>query len=78
MGLNKALGEFLDEMGEVDPLVENMHIKARDVRILWAAPYSKHWLPWCGYERSGGQVPAYECFLVADLPNRAGPKLVSV
>jgi sulfite reductase beta subunit-like hemoprotein len=64
MGLNKALGEALDEMGELDPLVENMHIKAS------GCPNScgQHHIASIGFHGAvmkgpGGQVPAYELFL---------------
>ncbi|MCH8909684.1 MAG: nitrite/sulfite reductase [Chloroflexi bacterium] len=64
MGLNKALGEAIDAMGDIDPLVEKMHIKAS------GCPNScgQHHLASIGFHGAvmkgpGGQVPAYELFL---------------
>ena len=64
MGLNKALGEAIDGMGDIDPLVEKMHIKAS------GCPNScgQHHLASIGFHGAvmkgpGGQVPAYELFL---------------
>jgi sulfite reductase beta subunit-like hemoprotein len=64
MGLNVALGEAIDAMGEIDPLVEKMHIKAS------GCPNScgQHHLASIGFHGAvmkgpGGQVPAYELFL---------------
>ena len=64
MGLNKALGEAIDKMGDIDPLVEKMHIKAS------GCPNScgQHHLASIGFHGAvmkgpGGQVPAYELFL---------------
>ena len=76
MGLNKALGEFLDEMGEVDPLVENMHIKAS------GCPNScgQHHIASIGFHGAvmkgpGGQVPAYELFLGGRSTESGGTKV---
>ncbi|MDP6666888.1 MAG: nitrite/sulfite reductase, partial [Dehalococcoidia bacterium] len=64
MGLNEALGEAIDAMGEIDPLVEKMHIKAS------GCPNScgQHHIASIGFHGAvmkgpGGQIPAYELFL---------------
>tara|TARA_B100000029_G_scaffold491626_1_gene552021 strand:- start:544 stop:2334 length:1791 start_codon:yes stop_codon:yes gene_type:complete len=76
MGLNKALGEVLDEMGEVDPLVEKMHIKAS------GCPNScgQHHIASIGFHGAvmkgpGGQVPAYELFLGGRSTEAGGTKV---
>ncbi len=64
MGLNKALGEALDEMDLSDPDVSSLHIKAS------GCPNScgQHHIANIGFHGAvmkapGGQVPAYEMFL---------------
>ncbi|MEX0761167.1 MAG: nitrite/sulfite reductase [Dehalococcoidia bacterium] len=64
MGLNKALGETLDQMDLDDPLVRSLHIKAS------GCPNScgQHHIANIGFHGAvmkgqGGQVPAYELFL---------------
>ena len=76
MGLNKALGETLDGMGEFDPLVEKMHIKAS------GCPNScgQHHIASIGFHGAvvkgpGGQVPAYELFLGGRSNEDAGTKI---
>ena len=76
MGLNKALGEALDEMGELDPLVEKMHIKAS------GCPNScgQHHIASIGFHGAvvkgpGGQIPAYELFLGGRSNEEAGTKI---
>ena len=76
MGLNKALGEALDEMGDFDPLVEKMHIKAS------GCPNScgQHHVASIGFHGAvvkgpGGQVPAYELFLGGRSNEEAGTKI---
>lgn len=76
MGLNKALGEALDEMGDFDPLVEKMHIKAS------GCPNScgQHHVASIGFHGAvvkgpGGQAPAYELFLGGRSNEEAGTKV---
>ncbi|MBP38171.1 MAG: ferredoxin--nitrite reductase [Chloroflexi bacterium] len=76
MGLNQALGEALDEMGDLDPLVEKMHIKAS------GCPNScgQHHIASIGFHGAvvkgpGGQVPAYELFLGGRSNEEAGTKI---
>jgi sulfite reductase beta subunit-like hemoprotein len=76
MGLNKALGEALDGMGDLDPLVEKMHIKAS------GCPNScgQHHIASIGFHGAvvkgpGGQVPAYELFLGGRSNEEAGTKI---
>ena len=76
MGLNKALGEAIDKMGALDPLVENMHIKAS------GCPNScgQHHLASIGFHGAvvkgpGGQVPAYELFLGGRSTEAGGTKI---
>ncbi|MBN4064390.1 nitrite/sulfite reductase [Dehalococcoides mccartyi] len=76
MGLNKALGETLDGMGDLDPLVEKMHIKAS------GCPNScgQHHIASIGFHGAvmkgpGGQVPAYELFLGGRSNEDAGMKI---
>ena len=64
MGLNKALGEALDDMDLSDPDVSSLHIKAS------GCPNScgQHHIANIGFHGAvikgpGGQVPAYEMFL---------------
>ena len=76
MGLNKALGEFLDEMGEVDPLVENMHIKASGCRN-YCGQHHIASIVFHGAVMKGpcGQVPAYELFLGGRSTESGGTKV---
>ncbi len=67
MGLNKALGEALDEMDLSDPDVSSLHIKAS------GCPNScgQHHIANIGFHGAvmkapGGQVPAYEMFLAGN------------
>ncbi len=67
MGLNKALGETLDEMDLGDPDVSSLHIKAS------GCPNScgQHHIANIGFHGAvmkapGGQVPAYEMFLAGN------------
>ena len=76
MGLNQALGEALDEMGDIDPLVEKMHIKAS------GCPNScgQHHIASIGFHGAvmkgpGGQVPAYELFLGGRSTEEGGTKV---
>ncbi len=76
MGLNKALGEAIDAMGDIDPLVEKMHIKAS------GCPNScgQHHLASIGFHGAvmkgpGGQVPAYELFLGGRSTEAGGTKI---
>jgi sulfite reductase beta subunit-like hemoprotein len=76
MGLNKALGETLDGMGDLDPLVEKMHIKAS------GCPNScgQHHIASIGFHGAvmkgpGGQVPAYELFLGGRSTEAGGTKV---
>ena len=76
MGLNKALGETLDGMGEFDPLVEKMHIKAS------GCPNScgQHHIASIGFHGAvvkgpGGQAPGYELFLGGRSNEDAGTKI---
>jgi sulfite reductase beta subunit-like hemoprotein len=76
MGLNKALGETLDGMGDLDPLVEKMHIKAS------GCPNScgQHHIASIGFHGAvvkgpGGQVPAYELFLGGRSNEAGGTKI---
>jgi len=76
MGLNKALGETLDGMGDLDPLVEKMHIKAS------GCPNScgQHHIASIGFHGAvvkgpGGQAPAYELFLGGRSNEEAGLKI---
>jgi sulfite reductase beta subunit-like hemoprotein len=76
MGLNQALGETLDEMGGIDPLIEKMHIKAS------GCPNScgQHHLASIGFHGAvmkgpGGQVPAYELFLGGRSTEEGGTKV---
>ena len=76
MGLNQALGEALDEMGDIDPLVEKMHIKAS------GCPNScgQHHIASIGFHGAvmkgpGGQVPAYELFLGGRSTEEGGTKI---
>ena len=76
MGLNQALGETLDEMGDIDPLVEKMHIKAS------GCPNScgQHHIASIGFHGAvmkgpGGQVPAYELFLGGRSTEEGGTKV---
>ncbi len=76
MGLNKALGEAIDAMGNIDPLVEKMHIKAS------GCPNScgQHHLASIGFHGAvmkgpGGQVPAYELFLGGRSTEAGGTKI---
>jgi sulfite reductase (ferredoxin) len=76
MGLNKALGEALDGMGDIDPLVEKMHIKAS------GCPNScgQHHIASIGFHGAvmkgpGGQVPAYELFLGGRSNEEGGTKI---
>ena len=76
MGLNKALGETLDGMGDLDPLVEKMHIKAS------GCPNScgQHHIASIGFHGAvvkgpGGQAPAYELFLGGRSNEEAGTKV---
>lgn len=76
MGLNKALGETIDEMSEIDPLVEKMHIKAS------GCPNScgQHHIASIGFHGAvmkgpGGQVPAYELFLGGRSTEEGGTKI---
>ncbi len=76
MGLNKALGEVLDGMGDLDPLVEKMHIKAS------GCPNScgQHHVASIGFHGAvmkgpGGQVPAYELFLGGRSTEEGGTKV---
>jgi len=76
MGLNKALGEALDEMDTSDPLVEKMHIKAS------GCPNScgQHHIASIGFHGAvmkgpGGQVPAYELFLGGRSNEKQGTRI---
>ncbi len=76
MGLNQALGEALDKMEDIDPLVEKMHIKAS------GCPNScgQHHLASIGFHGAvmkgpGGQVPAYELFLGGRSTEEGGTKV---
>ena len=76
MGLNQALGEALDKMDDIDPLVEKMHIKAS------GCPNScgQHHLASIGFHGAvmkgpGGQVPAYELFLGGRSTEEGGTKV---
>ena len=76
MGLNKALGETLDGLGELDPLVEKMHIKAS------GCPNScgQHHIASIGFHGAvvkgpGGQAPAYELFLGGRSTEEGGTKV---
>jgi sulfite reductase beta subunit-like hemoprotein len=76
MGLNKALGEAIEDMGELDPLVEKMHIKAS------GCPNScgQHHIASIGFHGAvvkgpGGQVPAYELFLGGRSNEAGGTKV---
>jgi sulfite reductase (ferredoxin) len=76
MGLNKALGETLDGLGELDPLVEKMHIKAS------GCPNScgQHHIASIGFHGAvvkgpGGQAPAYELFLGGRSTEEGGTKI---
>jgi len=76
MGLNKALGEALDEMDTSDPLVEKMHIKAS------GCPNScgQHHIASIGFHGAvmkgpGGQVPAYELFLGGRSNEKEGTRI---
>lgn len=76
MGLNKALGEAIDAMGEIDPLVEKIHIKAS------GCPNScgQHHIASIGFHGAvmkgpGGQVPAYELFLGGRSTEAGGTKI---
>jgi sulfite reductase beta subunit-like hemoprotein len=76
MGLNKALGEMIEGMGELDPLVEKMHIKAS------GCPNScgQHHIASIGFHGAvmkgpGGQVPAYELFLGGRSTEAGGTKI---
>ena len=76
MGLNKALGEAIDKMNEIDPLVEKMHIKAS------GCPNScgQHHIASIGFHGAvmkgpGGQVPAYELFLGGQSTEEGGTKI---
>jgi len=76
MGLNQALGETLDEMGDIDPLVEKMHIKAS------GCPNScgQHHIASIGFHGAvmkgpGGQVPAYELFIGGRSTEEGGTKV---
>jgi sulfite reductase beta subunit-like hemoprotein len=76
MGLNKALGEALDGMGELDPLVEKMHIKAS------GCPNScgQHHIASIGFHGAvmkgpDGQIPAYELFLGGRSTEDGGTKV---
>ncbi len=76
MGLNKALGEMLDGMDDIDPLVEKMHIKAS------GCPNScgQHHIASIGFHGAvmkgpGGQIPAYELFLGGRSNEEAGTKI---
>ena len=76
MGLNQALGETLDKMGDIDPLVEKMHIKAS------GCPNScgQHHIASIGFHGAvmkgpGGQVPAYELFLGGRSTEEGGTKV---
>jgi len=76
MGLNKALGEAIEGMGELDPLVEKMHIKAS------GCPNScgQHHIASIGFHGAvvkgpGGQVPAYELFLGGRSNEAGGTKV---
>lgn len=67
MGLNKALGETLDEMDTSDPDISSIHIKAS------GCPNScgQHHIANIGFHGAvmkapGGQVPAYEMFLAGN------------
>jgi sulfite reductase beta subunit-like hemoprotein len=70
MGLNKALGETLDDMDLSDPDVSSLHIKAS------GCPNScgQHHIANIGFHGAvlkapGGQVPAYEMFLAGNYEN---------
>lgn len=76
MGLNKALGEALDEMDTSDPLVEKMHIKAS------GCPNScgQHHIASIGFHGAvmkgpDGQVPAYELFLGGRSNEKQGTRI---
>ncbi|SVE18912.1 uncharacterized protein METZ01_LOCUS471766, partial [marine metagenome] len=76
MGLNKVLGETIEGMGELDPLVEKMHIKAS------GCPNScgQHHIASIGFHGAvmkgpGGQVPAYELFLGGRSTEAGGTKV---
>lgn len=76
MGLNKALGEALDEMDTSDPLVEKMHIKAS------GCPNScgQHHIASIGFHGAvmkgpGGQVPAYELFIGGRSNEKEGTRI---
>ncbi|MDA1278730.1 MAG: nitrite/sulfite reductase [Chloroflexi bacterium] len=76
MGLNKALGEAIDQMQDIDPLVEKMHIKAS------GCPNScgQHHIASIGFHGAvmkgpSGQVPAYELFLGGRSTEAGGTKI---
>lgn len=76
MGLNKALGEAIDQMTDIDPLIEKMHIKAS------GCPNScgQHHIASIGFHGAvmkgpGGQVPAYELFLGGRSTEAGGTKI---
>ena len=70
MGLGKAVGEALEEMGIEDPLVKSLHVK------MSGCPNgcSRHHLANIGFQGAatkgdGNQVPAYEIFLAGSYGN---------